>query len=158
MIRLLTEEDIPDVLELVELAMSESIYYKNLDFDINATRTALYYSLLSDFHIVCISVDESGVHGIFSVYLNSLYTVQIIAYEELFYVHPDYRRGKVAIKLCEFVVNACKVSGAAKLFSTATLGLDTTGHHANVFSKLLKRFGFEEINGGCVLVKELSDG
>lgn len=157
MIRLVEEKDLQQIMELGKDYMRESVFYDGIDFDEGNAWDSIYYRFLSEDNITCVAVDGDTVMGFVSLNIDTSYTKQKIAFEEIYYIAPKYRRGKVAIKLCDFFVEQCRINDVVKIFTTSTAGFDNEGHHSNVFTRLLKKFGFVEIKGGCVLIKDLTN-
>ena len=157
MIRLVEEKDLFQIHAMLRKYMEESKFYNNMDFDSDAALDFVWFKFLQENPFTAVAVDGDTVKGFVTASIAKPFHKQPVAFEEMFYILPQYRRSKDVIKLCTFFIEQCRIRGAVKLFSTSTAGFDNDGHHASVFTRLLKRLGFVEIKGGSVLIKDFSD-
>ncbi len=156
MIRRAEEKDLMQLVQCAKEYVTESGFFNGLHFDEDKALTSIAVRSLSEDCVACVAVDGDVVLGVVSANIDASWTREAIAFEEIFYIRPEHRNARVAIKLCDFFIKECKMQGAKKIFSSSTAGFDDNGKNANAFTKLLKRFGFKEIKGGCVLIKDLA--
>ena len=83
---------------------------------------------------------EDGVmigYAVFFVRYNIHYMDSLQAMQDLLFVHPDYRKGRVGIKLIQFCDDQLRADGVQVVYQHVKLNHD--------FGPLLKRLGYEPV-------------
>jgi len=98
----------------------------------------IQYNDMGFFHLIT-ARDAGKLVGYFGIYITSSMHSQLrMATEDTFYVHPDYRQGRLALRILKYVEQYCQVLGVHELMFSCEID-NQTG-----IKKLLKLMGFEE--------------
>lgn len=117
-------------------------HYKGIDID-----TKKLYAYLSskindtDFFCDIITNDDDEVlGGLCAVLVTPIYSSNKIAYDQIFYIHPKQANVKAIIRLLKRYTAWAKANGAFECRLCTT-----TGYKQEAFTKLCKRFKFQQI-------------
>ena len=144
-----TLDDVPALVQLAQGYFEENAQWSGLTFSPeNAAKTAVF-RIMSDDSFILVYEVSGKIVGFVSVGLDSTLTVEPVAYEEMFYVHKDYRKTRAAIVLARAYVNKALELGAKKVYTSSTAGFG-----AAPYIKLMERMGFNVIENGVFLEYE----
>ena len=139
MIRYAHEDDLPRSIE-IGIEFIKSGYYKHLPIDrVKMHRHALRALQDPNWLYLVDEIDGEQV-GFFSAHIEeSLFGPGKIAYQDLMYVQPEYRRGKTAIKFMKEFQSWASRNECYNLYFAPSVHVDAR------FDKLARRAGFEYI-------------
>lgn len=98
----------------------------------------LQFNRMGYFHLVTARDGEQLV-GYFGLYITtSMHSQLRMATEDTFYVHPEYRHGRLALRILKYVETYCQLLGVHELLFSCELD-NTSG-----ITGLLDRLGYKE--------------
>jgi GNAT superfamily N-acetyltransferase len=140
-IRRYTSKDIPVILDMIEESISQTIW-KDIKLDRAKTTGMLEqneHNLL--FHGNVVVDDQGEIVGCFAATLGSrIWTNEVFAYDQLFYIKEGHRRLKTATALVAAYKEWAIERKVRKAFLSNSMGMNI-----ETFSKLAKLLGFEEV-------------
>ncbi|OTG58830.1 GNAT family N-acetyltransferase [Acinetobacter sp. ANC 4204] len=142
---------LPDVPALVALGKSfiqEAPNYSSRDFDADALLRNLEGVISGQGAVFVVESDQKIIGGIVCLTTKDWFNNDVIAFEQVFYVQPEYRASRVPLFLIDAFVNWAKHMGASRIQCGTTTGINTKG-----CLRLYERFGFREY--GTLLDMEL---
>jgi GNAT superfamily N-acetyltransferase len=97
----------------------------------------MQYNEMGFFHLI--TAREGGtLVGYFGLYItNSMHSQLKMATEDTFFVHPDYRHGRLALRILKYVESYCQLLGVHELLFSCEIDNETG------IQKLLNRLGYE---------------
>lgn len=102
-----------------------------------------YYQLqhIAKFIVFTLRDDDRRLVGYNAFFLNTHmhYAGLLVAVNDVFYIHPDYRRGPAALRFLRSTEAALKALGAQKVAYHYK--------HGNSFAAILKRLGYADEEG-----------
>jgi len=146
MIRRMTEDDIPDVLELMRTLRDESPVFSRYPADEPYVREQLSLMVHSPIHIMLIDDCSRGV--MFGCTTNPWWSPYYEANEMLLAVFPAYRNSSVAARLIREFEQECVRRGCRAINVGANLGIDD-----DIAEALYRRLGYTTF--GHALTKRL---
>lgn len=148
-----TAQDIQQCIISVEKFLTEDRtqngyenHYKKLDID-KQKMYNLLYSKLSDPDFFCMLVFEDSeiVGGLCAYIAQPIFSSDRIAYDQLFYMQPDFKNLKAVVRLLSKYVEWAKERGAIECRMCSS-----TGYNQQGFTKLCNRYGFKQFEIGFV--------
>lgn len=142
---------LPDVPALVALGKSfiqEAPNYSSRDFDADALLRNLEGVISGQGAVFVVESDQKIIGGIVCLTTKDWFNNDVIAFEQVFYVQPEYRASRAPLFLIDAFVNWAKHMGASRIQCGTTTGINTKG-----CLRLYERFGFREY--GTLLDMEL---
>jgi L-amino acid N-acyltransferase YncA len=98
----------------------------------------LQFNEMGYFHLIT-ARDAGNLVGYFGLYITtSMHSQLRMATEDTFFVHPDYRQGRLALRILKYVESYCQLLGVHELLFSCELE-NQTG-----ITGLLDRIGFKE--------------
>lgn len=86
------------------------------------------YNELGYFHLITARSDGKLV-GYFGVYITpSMHSQLLMATEDTFFIHPDYRQGRLAIRMLKYIESYCRNAGVHELLFSCEQD-NTSGIH-----------------------------
>jgi GNAT superfamily N-acetyltransferase len=147
MIRLLTDDDLEEVLALGALMHEESVF-RHFDFDEEKCRNLIRrFTSNSDTHFACLSESGGVVTGMFAGSISEHYFGRdLIASDTLWYVLPEHRGSRAGLQLLRAFEKWAKARNAAEIFVGVStgLGMDRTGG-------MLQKLGYDVVGGNFKL-------
>ena len=141
MLKLLTEEDIPAVVELGRHFLDASPY-SNLEFSEAAARRSLQLCLLQPEKNICIlSENEEGVivGALLGAVTSLPFSDDLVAAEIAWWVEPSHRKGSAGLRMKEAYEYWARKMGAKKI-SMALL----SGPYEDKLDKYYRSSGFQK--------------
>lgn len=144
-------QDISAMIELTAQFLSEDRgsegyvnHFKALDFNPKKLQDALNRGLNNP-HFFCslITEDEEIVGGLCATIGAPFYSSDLIAYDEIFYIRPDFTNLKAVFRLVGRYVNWARDTGAVECRLCSSTGFNQHG-----FTILCKRLGFSQFEIG----------
>lgn len=148
---LLRTAKLPDVPALVALGQSfiqEAPNYSSRDFDANALLQNLESVINGLGAVFIVESDQKIIGGIVCLTTQDWFNNDVIAFEQVFYVQPEYRASRAPLFLIDAFLNWAKHMGASRIQCGTTTGINTKG-----CLRLYEHFGFREY--GTLLDMEL---
>lgn len=149
-IRVATLEDIPMLVELGQQFILEAPNYSGRTINIDVL-TENFKEIINGSG--CIFIAELGSFAIGGIVCSSTkdwFDGQTVAFEQVFYVKPEYRATNAAINLLSVFIEWAELIKADRVQVGTTTGIQTKG-----CLRLYKKFGFRE--HGIVLDMELGN-
>lgn len=88
----------------------------------------------------CAARDGSTLVGYLTFYTtHSMHSQRPLAVEDTFFLHPDYRRGRVALRMLQFVEAQCRTWGAEELLCSSEID------NASGIKRLLEFLDYEPV-------------
>jgi L-amino acid N-acyltransferase YncA len=98
----------------------------------------LQYNDMGYFHLITVR-DAGRLVGYFGLYVTtSMHSQLRMATEDTFFIHPDYRHGRLALRVLKYVQSYCALLGVHELLFSCETD-NTTG-----IVGLLEHLGFQE--------------
>ncbi|WP_180182920.1 GNAT family N-acetyltransferase [Acinetobacter sp. YH01020] len=142
---------IPDVTALVALGqefISEAPNYSSRKFDAKALQQNLE-SVVNDQGVIFVVEDGNRIAGgIVCLTTKDWFNDDVIAFEQVFYVSPEYRSTQASFLLIDAFIAWSKNMGASRIQCGTTTGINTRG-----CVRLYEHFGFKQY--GTLLDMEL---
>lgn len=139
MIRYATEDDLPRSIE-IGIEFIKSGYYSHLPIDVKTMHEHASRALYEDHWLYLVDEIDGAQVGFFSAHIEqTMFGPGLIAYQDLMYVQPEYRRGKTAIKFLKAFEGWAREMGCMNLYFAPSVHVDER------FDKLARRSGFEYI-------------
>lgn len=119
-------------------------HYKNIDFDAKKV-----YKMLSqhvndiDFFLNIITVDEEIVGGLCARVMSPFYSKDRIAYDQIFYITPEFKNLRAVMKLFKSYVEWASRRNVVECRMCSSTGFNQEG-----FTKLCQRLGFKQFEVG----------
>lgn len=137
MIRLANSGDIEASLEIA-LEFIDSGYYSFLPSDINIMRAHAMRALEEPNWLYLVE-DLNGVQsGFFSAHIEgSLFGKGEIAYQDLMYIRPEYRKGTAAVRFMRRFEDWARQNNCMSLYFAPSVNVDSR------LDRLAKRLGYE---------------
>lgn len=146
MIRPATHEDIPRIVELGRILHAESSY-SSIPY-IDEKVIATMRNVIDTGVIFVAEFDGEVVGGLAGGMAEQWFSNERTAFDYSFFIHPEFRRGAIAVRLMTAFCEWAKLLGA----KTVRMGI-TTGIHVERTAKLYRAMGFNEV--GPLFQKEL---
>jgi N-acetylglutamate synthase-like GNAT family acetyltransferase len=140
-VRRYTRNDIPVILDLIAESISQTIYK-----DIKMDGTKMTDILVGNennilFHGNVVEDDDGKIIGCFCATLGSrMWTKEVFAFDQLFYVKEGQRNARVATSLVAAYRDWAKERKVRKAFLANSMGLNV-----ETFARLAKSLGFEQV-------------
>ncbi len=114
-----------EIIELGKMHWAETQQYRhNQPYNPRYDRYAPYAN--SECYIQFTARDEGKLVGFCGVYIvPSMHTQSLMATEDAWYLHPDYRRGWNAVSMFRFMEEECKRRGVVEISLTTPMGLNS---------------------------------
>ena len=123
MIRQMTENDIPEVIELAAVMYRESINYRSLEFSPERVREIAAVVINTGFAMV--AVKAAQIIGMMAGSLvQPVFSRDLMACDFLLYVLPQHRGGTAAIRLVNAYVRWARQGRAKMITVGVTAGID----------------------------------
>ena len=135
-------EDIPDMLALGSMLWHES-RYRRLGMDEIKVSSLLHAGIGKPGGIIIVGVEDGVVlGGMIGEVVEHWFGFTRFARDLALFVHPDYRRGSLALRLLKAFEQAAKDKGAEELLVANHIGREA--HHLDT---LYERHGMTRIGG-----------
>jgi GNAT superfamily N-acetyltransferase len=139
MIRHAHEDDLPRSIE-IGIEFIKSGYYSHLPIDVKIMHNHAARALNDENWLYLVDEIDGEQVGFFSAHIEqTMFGPGTIAYQDLMYVQPDYRRGKTAMKFLKAFEGWAREKGCMNLYFAPSVHVDER------FDKLARRAGFEFI-------------
>lgn len=107
--------------------------------------------------VIVIARDDDGTPIGFSMWnLESLWTVEKVATEIMFYVRKEYRGCDAARELIKYTISVCESAGAKVFHASSTGEIDGDGKGARAFNMMMASVGFKGVENSKFLIKKVS--
>lgn len=147
-VRVATLDDLPSLMNIARQFILEAPNYSTRELNEDALSENLR-SVINGLGAVFIAEHQHEiVGGIVCLTTKDWFNDQIIAFEQVFYICPQYRSTRASFLLIETFVNWAKHMNAGRMQCGTTTGINTKG-----CLRLYERFGFREY--GTLLDLEL---
>ena len=147
-VRPATLDDLPDLLEIARQFIQEAPNYSSRELDEQALTENLSQVIQGAGTVFVAVQDHEIAGGIVCLTTKDWFNNQIIAFEQVFYVKPEYRGTRAALLLIDVFLNWSRQMGAGRVQCGTTTGINTES-----CVRLYKHFGFNEY--GILLDMEL---
>lgn len=147
-LRVATQEDIAELVAMGQQFIKEAPNYSGRTIQTKALEQNLTAIINGDGAIFLVELNNITVGGIVCATTNDWFSDQVIAFEQVFYVKPEYRATRAALLLLDAFVEWAKSMNADRVQCGTTTGIQTKG-----CLRLYERFGFREY--GTLLDLEL---
>lgn len=112
-------------------------YRRHEPFNPDKTRY-IQYNEMGFFHLITVR-DAGKLIGYFGLYITtSMHSQLRMATEDTFFIHPDYRQGRLALRVLKYVENYCALLGVHELLFSCEID------NKSGIVGLLERLGFQE--------------
>lgn len=144
--------DIPKLIQIAQGFIDEAPNYKNRELNIKALEENLSSIIATDGSgvVFVVIADQQIVGGIVCLTTKDWFNDQVIAFEQVFYVLPEYRASRAPLLLVDAFLNWAKHMGASRVQCGTTTGISTKG-----CVRLYEHFGF--VQHGILLDLELGN-
>ena len=140
MIRPATVDDIPEIIRLGQVMATESVTYRNVEWDI-PTASEFLREIIEQIGVIFLFEREGEIIGGFGGSVtNHWFSKELYGFDLFLFVHPDKRGGAVALRLINCFETWARLRGA----KTIHCGI-TTGIKVAETSRLYRAIGFEEL-------------
>lgn len=147
-VRPATLKDMPSLLAMARQFILEAPNYSGRELNENALEENLTAVIQGQGAIFVTEHKDALTGGIVCLTTKDWFNNQIIAFEQVFYVVPEYRSTQSALLLIDSFVSWAKHMNAGRVQCGTTTGINTDG-----CVRLYKHFGFNEY--GILLDLEL---
>ena len=147
-VRPATLKDMPSLLAMARQFILEAPNYSGRELNENALEANLTAVIQGQGAIFVTEHKDALTGGIVCLTTKDWFNNQIIAFEQVFYVVPEYRSTQSALLLIDSFVSWAKHMNAGRVQCGTTTGINTDG-----CVRLYKHFGFNEY--GILLDLEL---
>ena len=147
-LRVAEQNDIAELVAMGQQFIKEAPNYSNRSIEPKALELNLSQIINGDGAIFLVELNNVTVGGIVCAMTKDWFSDQLIAFEQVFYVKPEYRATRAAIQLIDAFVEWAKSMNADRVQCGTTTGIQTKG-----CLRLYERFGFREY--GTLLDLEL---
>jgi len=147
-VRPATLKDMPSLLAMARQFILEAPNYSGRELNENALEANLTAVIQGQGAIFVTEHKDVLTGGIVCLTIKDWFNNQIIAFEQVFYVVPEYRSTQSALLLIDSFVSWAKHMNAGRVQCGTTTGINTDG-----CVRLYKHFGFNEY--GILLDLEL---
>lgn len=147
-VRPATLKDMPSLLAMARQFILEAPNYSGRELNENALEANLAAVIQGQGAIFVTEHKDALTGGIVCLTTKDWFNNQIIAFEQVFYVVPEYRSTQSALLLIDSFVSWAKHMNAGRVQCGTTTGINTDG-----CVRLYKHFGFNEY--GILLDLEL---
>ena len=141
--------DIPILILIAQGFIKEAPNYQSRELDIKALEENLRTIIDGVGAVFVAEKGEQIVGGIVCLTTKDWFNNQVIAFEQVFYVLPEYRATRAPLMLIDAFINWARHMGASRVQSGTTTGISTKG-----CVRLYEYFGF--IQHGIILDLELA--
>lgn len=142
--------DIPILILIAQGFIKEAPNYQSRELDIKALEENLRTIIDGVGAVFVAEKGEQIVGGIVCLTTKDWFNNQVIAFEQVFYVLPEYRATRAPLMLIDAFINWARHMGASRVQSGTTTGISTKG-----CVRLYEYFGF--IQHGILLDLELGN-
>ena len=142
--------DIPILILIAQGFIKEAPNYQSRELDIKALEENLRTIIDGVGAVFVAEKGEQIVGGIVCLTTKDWFNNQVIAFEQVFYVLPEYRATRAPLMLIDAFINWARHMGASRVQSGTTTGISTKG-----CVRLYEHFGF--IQHGILLDLELGN-
>jgi L-amino acid N-acyltransferase YncA len=98
----------------------------------------LQFNEMGYFHLIT-ARDAGKLIGYFGLYITtSMHSQLRMATEDTFFIHPDYRQGRLALRVLKYIENYCQLLGVHELLFSCEI------ENKSGITGLLDRLGFHE--------------
>lgn len=149
-VRVATNEDIPCFIENAKKFIAEAPNYASRKLDDEALKNNLLAVLDGLGAVFVVESKGEPIAGIVCLTTKDWFNDDLIAFEQVFYVQPEYRTSRASYLLLDAFISWAKHMKANRIQCGTTTGINTKG-----CLRLYERFGFREY--GIVLDMELND-
>lgn len=136
-IRIADENDIADLLKMGQQFIYEAPNYSTRIIQPEALKQNLLNVIDGDGAIFVVELDSIIVGGIVCATTKDWFNDDLIAFEQVFYVDPEYRATSAALLLIDAFLEWAKSMQADRVQCGTTTGIQTKG-----CLRLYERFGF----------------
>lgn len=147
-LRVAEQNDIAELVAMGQQFIKEAPNYSNRSIEPKALEQNLNQIIDGNGAIFIVELNNIAVGGIVCATTRDWFSDQLIAFEQVFYVKPEYRATRAAIQLIDAFVEWAKSMNADRVQCGTTTGIQTKG-----CLRLYERFGFREY--GTLLDLEL---
>lgn len=147
-VRPATLDDLPDLLEIARQFIQEAPNYSSRELDEQALRENLSAVINGMGAVFVAEQGQEIAGGIVCLTTKDWFNNQVIAFEQVFYVKPEYRGTPAALMLIDVFLSWSRQMGAGRVQCGTTTGINTQG-----CIRLYNHFGFNEY--GVLLDLEL---
>lgn len=138
-LRVANENDIADLVNLGQRLIDEAPNYSERPFNPEALKQNLQSVLDSTGTIFIVVSGSNIVGGIVCLTTKDWFNDDLIAFEQVLYVKPEYRVTRAPLMLIDAFVEWAKSMNADRIQCGTTTGIQTKG-----CLRLYKKFGFRE--------------
>lgn len=138
-VRPATLKDMPSLLAMARQFILEAPNYSGRELDENALKENLTAVIQGQGAIFVTEHKDALTGGIVCLTTKDWFNSQIIAFEQVFYVVPEYRSTQSALLLIDSFVSWSKHMNAKRVQCGTTTGISTDG-----CVRLYRHFGFTE--------------
>ncbi len=140
--------DVPELVKLGQSFIQEAPNYQSRPLDADALRLNLE-GVVNGQGSIFVVEDHGGIAGgIVCLTSKDWFNNDVIAFEQVFYIKPDYRASRASFLLLDAFIAWSKHMGASRIQCGTTTGINTRG-----CIRLYEHFGFTQY--GTVLDLEL---
>lgn len=144
-------QDIVTIVELIDRFLlesrgknNESNHYKDIDMDKDKVYTLLNRQIKNqDFFLNVVIKDDEIVGGLCAFIAEPIFSSQRIAYDQIFYMVPEYSNLRCTLKLFKTYINWAKEREAIECRMCSSTKINQQG-----FTKLCTKMGFEQFEVG----------
>lgn len=147
-VRSATLDDLPALIEIARQFIHEAPNYASRELDEQALQDNLSAVINGMGAVFVVEQGQEIAGGIVCLTSKDWFNNQIIAFEQVFYVKPEYRSTRAALLLIDVFLNWSRQMGAGRVQCGTTTGINTES-----CVRLYKHFGFNEY--GILLDLEL---
>lgn len=147
-VRVATIEDIPSLIEIARQFIVEAPNYSKRELNETALDQNFRSVMSGAGAIFLVESKNQIVGGIVCLTTTDWFNDQVIAFEQVFYVCPEYRATRAPFLLLDSFISWAKHMNAGRIQCGTTTGINTKG-----CIRLYQHFGFSEY--GTVLDLEL---
>ncbi len=150
-IRRYKKSDVSVLIDLIERFLleargkaEESNHYKDIDMDKEKVYTLLNRQITNkDFFLNVVTKDDEIVGGLCAYIAEPIFSSKKIAYDQIFYMVPEYSNLRCTIKLFKTYINWAERQGAIECRMCSSTKINQQG-----FTKLCTKMGFEQFEVG----------
>lgn len=147
-LRVAEQNDIAELVAMGQQFIKEAPNYLGRTIQTKALEQNLTAIINGDGAIFLVELNNTIIGGIVCATTKDWFSDQVVAFEQVFYVKPEYRATRAAIQLIDAFVEWAKSMNADRVQCGTTTGIQTKG-----CLRLYERFGFREY--GTLLDLEL---
>lgn len=148
----LTEDKIDGVVDLL-LQFHVEAHQKTIKVNPDKLRESLGMMIADKEHSAMrVVIKNDKVIGLYCLSREDLWSDEYLGYLFWFYIHPNYRNGRIALKLIKDCIQTSDDMDIKILYAASTAGISAANHRA--FEGLLSRVGFLRDVGTWYRVKE----